>query len=285
MSKEKGFLIFFDWITAFESLSPKDFKTLMLAMWRYQMDGTPPPEFSNKAKALATFIFPQIDRRKHMSEIGRLGAEKVNCKNTAATARRKEAGVYGDGVARGVATAQVRVKSESKSKSKTKSKSESESESESKSDAVSSLRERDLAYSLDTPTGSADARAERCEEYIFGEKEDGSAEGRKAWGRYGNVYLSTEEYLAICQKIGSADAYIDRFSEKLHSKGYRYPDHFKAICEWWERDKGFERQEPQNTGSEGKTTGSFDTDKFFEAAVRRSLGEETLACLDDGTPD
>ena len=96
-------------------------------------------------------------------------------------------------------------------------------------------------------------------------------------GKYSNVYLSTEEYLAICREIKNADAYIDRFSEKLKTRGYRYPDHFAAILEWWARDKNFAGGGTSPVSDpEPSDGGSFDTDAFFEAAVRRSLGEDVF---------
>lgn len=99
---------------------------------------------------------------------------------------------------------------------------------------------------------------------------DGESGYKYGWGSHNNVFLSTEEYLTLRREIPAADRYIDRFSEKLKQKGYRYPNHFAAIMQWWEEDK---RKEVSEVGGSEPPRGSFDTDEFFEAAVRRSLGE------------
>ena len=83
-------------------------------------------------------------------------------------------------------------------------------------------------------------------------------------GKHGNVRLTEEQYADICKRIPDAVAYIDRFSEKLHDRGYSYADHHKAILEWWEKDKEKHRkkEDPQ---------GSFDTDDFFKAALNKGF--------------
>ena len=75
MNNEKGFLLFYDWLPALETLSAKDFKTLLLALIRYQRDGTPTPEFSNKVKTISAFILPQIDRRSALLSQGKIGTQ------------------------------------------------------------------------------------------------------------------------------------------------------------------------------------------------------------------
>ena len=82
-----------------------------------------------------------------------------------------------------------------------------------------------------------------------------------------NVVLTDEQYHAICKEIPDADAYIDRFSERIAEKGYRYDDHYKAIMSWWAQDKGKAQGKGRKTGKKG---GSFDVDDFFEAAVNRT---------------
>ena len=122
--------------------------------------------------------------------------------------------------------------------------------------------------------GFADARADSEGAFL---QEDSFAEEGRGWGRYGNVILSTEEYLSLSRRIPDVSAYIDRFSEKLKEKGYRYSNHFKAILDWWERDRHLGPVGSHSSGrqdGEEPRQGSFDTDSFFEAAVRRSLAGE-----------
>ena len=91
-----------------------------------------------------------------------------------------------------------------------------------------------------------------------------------ARGKYSNVILTEDEYRAVCAMIPDADAYIDRFSEKLASRGYRYDDHYAAIMSWWQEDKKKDGRSVRNDVHSG---GSFDTDDFFEAACRRKFDD------------
>ena len=86
-------------------------------------------------------------------------------------------------------------------------------------------------------------------------------------GTHQNVVLTDDQYRAICNEIPDADAYIDRFSDRIAEKGYRYDDHYKAIMSWWAQDKGKAQGKGRKTGKKG---GSFDVDDFFEAAVNRT---------------
>ena len=87
-------------------------------------------------------------------------------------------------------------------------------------------------------------------------------------GKNQNVYLSDEEYADICAKIPDADAYIDRFSEKLDKRGYTYENHHAAILSWWESDKKkFRQEKPTHKGS-------FDTEEFFQANLKRGFKQQ-----------
>lgn len=90
-----------------------------------------------------------------------------------------------------------------------------------------------------------------------------------ARGKNGNVFLSDEEVEDL-RKRGVPDAFIDHFSDKLKSEKYTYPHHYKAILAWWSKDKDSDRwSERKPSGSPG----SFDTDEFFDLALRRSYGD------------
>jgi hypothetical protein len=263
MNTEKGFLLFYDWMPAFESLTPKDFKTLIVALCNYQRDGTPPPEFSNKVKAIAAFVFPQIDRRKYLSAMGKKGAVARRSAPILPLTGTRAASSHPESPASTPLHSLPSAKDRDQDQEETKTEAETESVS---AEAV----ERSVSG------GEADARAESGQDTALEERGGGEQIGQ-GYGRHKNVYLSTEEYLALRREIGNADAYIDRFSEKLYSKGYRYPDHFRAIREWWERDRklgggAFPTSDPQKGDG-----GSFDTDEFFAAAVKRSLGEGDLS--------
>ena len=50
---DKGVLIFNEWFDAMENLSANDFKTLMCAVYHYQIHGKKPPVFKGKAAFVA----------------------------------------------------------------------------------------------------------------------------------------------------------------------------------------------------------------------------------------
>lgn len=72
---DKGFLFFFDWLEPFEILDGEEFKKIFFSMLRYQRDGTPPPEFDGAAKIVASFVFPQLERRQTKSNAGKFGMD------------------------------------------------------------------------------------------------------------------------------------------------------------------------------------------------------------------
>lgn len=81
-----------------------------------------------------------------------------------------------------------------------------------------------------------------------------------------NVYLTDEEY-ADLQAAGIPDSYIDYFSKRIRESGYNYDSHYDFIKKWWEKDR---KKAPWN-GHQKEYEGSFDTDEFFQAALRRSM--------------
>ena len=70
----KGVLIYNEWFESMRRLRPTDFKKLVLGIYEFQIHDTPPPEFEGVACAIASIIFPYIERRKVQSEKGRVGA-------------------------------------------------------------------------------------------------------------------------------------------------------------------------------------------------------------------
>lgn len=77
------------------------------------------------------------------------------------------------------------------------------------------------------------------------------------YGALNNVKLSEGEYETIRARFPkNYKRYIDDLSYYIKSKGDKYKSHYATILQW-NRDKDEE-------------TSSFDTDDFFEAAVKRS---------------
>lgn len=87
-------------------------------------------------------------------------------------------------------------------------------------------------------------------------------------GAYQNVDITDEQYAELAKVIPGIDSYLDTFSEKLYFKKYRYADHYKAILEWWERDKATRKPVKKAAGS-----GSFDVSDFLSKAIKKGYGK------------
>lgn len=299
MKTEKGFLLFYDWVDALDMLSPKDFKRLLLALIEYQKNGTEPPEFSNKAKTIASLIFPQIDRRKYLAEMGKKGAE-IRYKDAAIdkpadSEANGEAIRVANRVADRVPSAIDKDRDKDQTKSQSKTESETESKAEKENTATTASAVAVTIGSADVTIGSADAsigfadaehaHGERKEDSFYeknaatggdrkvGEAASSISSNGRGRGKFGNVYLTEREYRDICRNIPNADGYIERFSEKMWLKGYRYPSHFKAIMDWWKEDEAYEKAPPPPE----KPRNSFGDDEFFKAAFQRTLSEGGLS--------
>lgn len=101
-----------------------------------------------------------------------------------------------------------------------------------------------------------------------------SLSNARARGKHQNVNL-TDEQVRELEERGVPPGFIDHFSEKLHDRHYAYPDHFKAILDWWKGDKKkWTEQKVKKEAPPEREPSSFNTDEFFEAALRRSYGEQ-----------
>ena len=250
MSKtDKGVLIFNEWFEAMENISDRDCGRLVKAIYKYQVLGEKPPIFKGKAEILADVVFPCIDRRKTLSEAGKRGSQiKWNDHTKILSEAKREANREANSTPSPI---------EKKSKEKN-----------------STVKSSELIGRADTKTAVAETSATGTSV---------ETDEKRARGRYGNVLLSDKEYEEITRVIFNADAYIERFSEKMHTKGYRFDSHFDAIMHWWEWDRNLpqysapqsfastpaEREQPRSRTAEDE-----HWDEFFEAAVARSLKME-----------
>ena len=82
-----------------------------------------------------------------------------------------------------------------------------------------------------------------------------------------NHIFTSDERKALHTK-GVPDDYIEFYFKKVEKRGYQYDDHASTILSWWQKDKHRWCSQPTEEGS------SFDTDEFFEAALRRSYGDQ-----------
>lgn len=266
--KEKGFLLFYDWFKYIEKMSHKDAHMLINALVRYQTDGAEPPEFSPKIKDVAGMMFDQLRRRMEASEHGKKG-RAIQLERTKAESER-----FGTPTATPTAQDEYVDKDEYTDRDEDADLYRDRDQNKTFTLRESETRPRERASCEKVSCGDAAGAAGSLSE----KEEEEEVERRYAYGTHNNVYLTEGEYGLIKRTIPDADSYINGFSEKLYQKGYQYRDHYAAIMSWWQSDKDLPpRPARQNAYSAPETSsghqGSFDTDSFFEAAVRRALGD------------
>ena len=85
-------------------------------------------------------------------------------------------------------------------------------------------------------------------------------------GLYDNVVLSHSDLEKLKEEFpNDYQERIDRLSEYMATTGKSYKNHLATIRSWARREKAAQPQVDK--------AGSFETDDFWEAAVRRSLGD------------
>ncbi|MBQ3708664.1 MAG: hypothetical protein II889_12300 [Clostridia bacterium] len=85
-------------------------------------------------------------------------------------------------------------------------------------------------------------------------------------GSFSNVPLTDAQLERLRRELPEADEYIERLSEHIASTGKTYADCCATIFKWVHEDRRRSPPKP-SAPSDG---GSFDTDEFFEAALKRS---------------
>ena len=94
---------------------------------------------------------------------------------------------------------------------------------------------------------------------------------KEIYGTFENVKLTDEEYESFKAKFPvNYERYIDDLSHYIASRGDKYKSHYATLLTW-NRDKSDEMS-------------SFDTDEFFEAAVKRSA-ERIRQRANEGTEE
>ncbi len=91
--------------------------------------------------------------------------------------------------------------------------------------------------------------------------------GKQKYGMYNNVRLTDEELGKLRERFSDASARIDKLSEYIEIKGDKYKSHYAVILKWVRDDEEKRQKESKVEGS------SFDTDEFFELALKRSYNK------------
>ena len=288
----KGILIFKEWLVSMEKLPPKEYKKMIIAMCDYQFNDVPPPEFTGKSALVAPIIFPCLQRRKEASAKGQKGADaryrstnasvetasaEQPSKSTKASVKEPFSSPSDTGSANssanGSANGSVNNSADGSANGSAIGNRIEEYSKEKNSKEEYSIEERSKGKNASEAFSATQGRAKDANALAQENKQEDFL--KKRYGYYSNVLLTEEEYHRIKSTIPDADEYINKFSRKLNDKGYQYDDHATTILDWWKKDSGLPSNNRQAEPSD-EPQGSFDTDEFFELAVRRSLGENAV---------
>lgn len=94
-----------------------------------------------------------------------------------------------------------------------------------------------------------------------------NSDEKNCYGKYNNVLLTRTEY----EEVYSWDEgfTLERFSERMHTRGYKYDNHYQALIKWREEDKKLNRRKqpaPKPEKAESNKSRSYDLEEFERRA-------------------
>jgi biotin operon repressor len=109
------------------------------------------------------------------------------------------------------------------------------------------------------------------EKNVKNEKNDkNERESTRTHGKFGNVFLTDEEYNRLQETYPDYRAKIDRLSQYMREQGKRYDDHYAVICRWAEED-GVRAAAIQTEADNART---YDINAFDELTFLNEMGFE-----------
>lgn len=254
MAKSNGMLFFYDWIEALESIPPKEFKTLVMAMLAYSRDGVEPPEMKGNAKLAASFIFPALGRSRAISAkrsasgkagmAARWGSE--NCVSKDAETDSKTITNDNNVILSGIAKNNYKTRQD---KDKTKTK-----------------------HTPLPPEGEKAAVAAGC---VCSESFE------KFWQKYPKK-TARKEALTVWTALAPDAERVDRIlaavdaqsmTQAWQTEGGRY---VPMAAVWLEGERWNDEVAPPCSEAEEEGARSFDGDDFWEAALAKSYGKSEV---------
>ena len=249
MTKEHGFVFFYDWRRPLAKIPPKEFKELILAMIDYAESGIEPETISPKAELAADFIFPAIRRgaaiSQKRSEAGKAGNEKrwsdkKPSQNIANDRKASQKTICDTDESQTIAT-----------KNKTKNKTINKN-----------------TPPLPPSPGGEAADAAKC-----AAEDDGFD---RFWAAYPRREAKKDARAAWHKLNPDADtvaAMLSAIAAKAASDDWqREGGRFIPLPATWLRGERW-TDDPARLQAEPAQDGSFDTDDFFASALKRSYGE------------
>ena len=93
-----------------------------------------------------------------------------------------------------------------------------------------------------------------------------NSDEKNCYGKYNNVLLTHTEY----EEVYSWDEgfTLERFSERMHNRGYKYDNHYQALIKWRDEDKKLNRSKPapKPEKAESDKARSYDLEEFERRA-------------------
>ena len=238
MANKQCFMPFFyDWIKPLSALSGEECQQLLIAMVEYHQNGGEIPEFSGMAGIAADFIFPQLDRAKESIQ------------------QRSEAGLR---------SAQVRRERKSTDSQRT---STTNTNTITNADAVEdgmavSVCDMQEAYSendSDKPVEADSVDARFAAFWQHYPKKQNKKTAKAVWDRFHPDHALLQRMLTALEWQKKSPAWTE--------EGGRYipaPSTWLNQCRWEDEETVLPAKQTSNQNS-------FDTDDFFEAALRHSM--------------
>ena len=76
------------------------------------------------------------------------------------------------------------------------------------------------------------------------ERKEGKKEKKFVYGKFGNVYLSDNEFERLKQEFSDYEERIERLSVYMESTGKTYKNHYATVCDWAKREKPKNEKNP-----------------------------------------
>lgn len=230
MAKKDGIYFYTDWIAPFEKLDRAELGELVLAMMKYFQYGEKPPKFEGLSAMAADFIFPQIDRSMDYARLGQKGG----------IAKRENEERARD----------IPMKAETIEITEPVAECEKAAAFEEK---IVENTEGDSSKELDV----SEAFRKKCEEDRF----------YRFWREYPKK-VGKEGAFKSFSKLSPDDALLRRMLDAIKKQ---------KNSDQWKKEKGRYIPNPENwlekrywEGESDSGEGSFVTDDFFAAAIKRA---------------
>lgn len=230
---DKGMVFFYDWKDTFEELPGNECKALLLAMLEYCQNDVEPPKFKGKAGIAASFIFSFLKRSKQNAQAGKKGMGKRYDSDNGVNNGVNNDDDNGDITALG-------------------------NINQDKNNNINQDYKQNKNNSGVSNVADAASRFDAFWEVY--PRKVGKAAAQKSWDK-----LCPDD--ALCDTILSAAEAQKRSAQWLKDGGQYIPNPAT-----WLNQRRWEDELPEPAKQQPSApAGSFSTEEFFEAALKRSL--------------